>query len=174
MRGRGGPVFVRYEDPPNSMVSHIRISARIPVLRSASGRALAAHLPAATVRPFIMEDLRQAARSSDRRGPRSWPAVQKLLSAVKREGVARVRGYLLNGINAISAPVFDHRGKVDLALTVLGDEGDFDCFRDDTASRALSEAAFDLSRRLGYRPSVCEASAASVQRRLRKPGSRLR
>jgi DNA-binding IclR family transcriptional regulator len=38
-----------------------------------------------------------------------------------------------------------------LALTVLGDERRFDCFRNGPIVRAVRETALEISRRLGYR-----------------------
>jgi DNA-binding IclR family transcriptional regulator len=147
---RGGPVFVRYEEPPHSMVGNVRVGAAIPVLSSASGRVLAAYLPADTVEPFVAEELKQAARLNHARGPRTRDAVQKILAEVRRTGLARVSGYLLNGINAISSPVFDRRGRAVLALTVLGDESRFDCFENRTVADALQDTAVQVSRELGY------------------------
>ena len=79
------------------------------------------------------------------------PGVEVMLAEVRRTGLARVSGDLLSGINAISAPVFDHRRRVVLALTVLGDESRFDCFRNGPIVRAVQETALEVSRRLGYR-----------------------
>lgn len=146
--GRGGPVFVRYEDPPHSMVGHVRVGAPIPVLRSASGRVLAAWLPEGVVRPFVREELKLATRARDPRGPRSWDSAMKVFAAVRSAGLARVEGYLLNGINALSAPVFDEREHAVLAVTVLGDASRFDGSPDGAAARALRDTTRELSRRL--------------------------
>jgi DNA-binding IclR family transcriptional regulator len=159
--GRGGPVFVRYEEPPHSMVGHVRVGAPIPVLRSASGRVLAAHLPAGIIRPFISGELKAAARARSSRGPRSWRAVARVLADVRSAGLSQVEGYLLNGINALSAPVFDHRGRAVLALTVLGDASRFDGSPRGAAARSLRATALDLSRRLGYSNGTVAKKAAA-------------
>jgi DNA-binding IclR family transcriptional regulator len=57
----------------------------------------------------------------------------------------------MTGVNAISAPVFDHRRRVVLALAVLGDASRFDPFRNGPIARAVRETSLDISRRLGYR-----------------------
>ena len=149
--GSRGPAFVRWEEPPHAVASNVRVGSVIPVLHSASGRVLAAYLPREIVDPFIAEELKQAARSRHKRGPRSRRAVEVMLSEVRRTGLARVSGDLLSGINAISAPVFNHRRRVVLALTVLGDESRFECFRNGPIVRAVQETALEVSRRLGYR-----------------------
>jgi DNA-binding IclR family transcriptional regulator len=157
--GSRGPVFVRWEEPPHPVASNVRVGSVIPVLHSASGRVLAAYLPPEVVDPFIAEELKQAVRSRHARAPRSRRAVDQLLAEIRRTGLARVSGDLMSGINAISAPVFDHRKRVVLALTVLGDESRFDCFRDGPIMRAVRETALDVSHRLGYRNGADNLSA---------------
>lgn len=148
--GERGPVFVRWEEPLHAVASNIRLGSVIPVLNSASGRVLAAYLRRELVDPFIDEELKQAARARYKRGPQSRRAVDQLLAEIRRTGLARVSGDLMSGINAVSAPVFDNRGRVVLALTVLGDATRFDG-HDGPVARTVKETALDVSRRLGYR-----------------------
>ncbi|MCC6473398.1 MAG: IclR family transcriptional regulator [Burkholderiales bacterium] len=154
-----GPIFVRWEEPPHPVATNVRLGSLVPVLRSASGRVLAAYLPAEVTAPFIEAELRldvQARRAGEPRTravgePRTRAAVEQLLAEVRNSGLARVSGDLRSGVNAISAPVFDHNGRIVLALTVLGDASRFDCFRNDPIARAVRETALEVSRRLGYR-----------------------
>lgn len=149
--GSRGPVFVRWEEPTHPVATNVRVGSVIPVLASASGRIFAAFLPPEIVDPFIRAELRQSARSRHSRGPRSRAQVEALLAAVRRDGLARVSGDLLSGVNAVSAPVFDHRKRVVLAITALGDERRFDSSPRGAIARALRDTASAVSRRLGYR-----------------------
>ena len=54
-------------------------------------------------------------------------------------------------------------GVLVLALTVLGDESRFDCFRNGPAARAVRETALEISRRLGYRDSRDGAAAGTAK-----------
>ncbi|OFZ97206.1 MAG: hypothetical protein A3H35_06125 [Betaproteobacteria bacterium RIFCSPLOWO2_02_FULL_62_17] len=155
--GSRGPVFVRWEEPAHPVASNVRVGSLVPVLRSASGRVLAAYLPAEVVAPFIDEELRQAVLARRAPGPKSRRAVEQLLAEVRSTGLARVSGDLLTGVNAISAPVFDHRKRIVLALTVLGDASRFDCFRNGPIARAVREIALEISHRLGYRDDMATA-----------------
>ncbi len=149
--GNRGPVFVRWEEASHPIASNVRVGSVIPVLHSASGRVLAAWLPGEIVDPFIREELMQASRSRRARGPKTRREVDRMLAEIRASGLARVSGELITGVNAIGAPVFDHRGRVVLALTVLGDDSRFDSMQNGRAERALRETALDVSRRLGYR-----------------------
>ena len=52
--------------------------------------------------------------------PPSQEKIEALLAEVRRRGLARIAGALTPGINAVSAPVFDHAGNIILAITVIG------------------------------------------------------
>ena len=100
---------------------------------------------------FKPQELEDAARNRRAHGPRSRRAVDQMLAEVRSSGLARVAGDLMSGVNAISAPVFDHRSRVVLALTAIGDASRFDPFRNGPIARAVRETALEISARLGYR-----------------------
>jgi len=56
----------------------------------------------------------------------------------------------LPGINAISAPVFDHTGQTQLAITLIGPARLVDIRRGSPQVRRLAEFTADLSSELGY------------------------
>jgi DNA-binding IclR family transcriptional regulator len=157
--GNRGPVFVRWEEPAHPVATNVRVGSVVPVLSSASGLVFAAFLPPAIVEPLIAEELRQSARARHARSPHSRKEVEAMLARVRREGLARVEGDLLSGVNAISAPVFDHREHVVLAITALGDERRFDASLKGRVAHALRETADAVSRRLGYRAAATQAAA---------------
>jgi DNA-binding IclR family transcriptional regulator len=84
--------------------------------------------------------------------PPSQKKVEALLAEVRRRGLARIVGALIPGINAVSAPVFDHAGNIILAITVIGSSGVFDPDWNSPAARRVVEAANRISRLLGYTP----------------------
>jgi DNA-binding IclR family transcriptional regulator len=148
--GNRGPVFVRWEEPSHPVATNVRVGSVIPVLASASGRVFASFLPPEIVDPFIADELKVIGRSRNAKRPGSRAEVDTLLAKVRRDGLSRVTGDMLSGVNAISAPVFDHRRRVVLAITVLGDAGRFDSSRNGPIARAVRETACAVSRRLGY------------------------
>ena len=46
--------------------------------------------------------------------------LETLLGEVRRQGCARAVGEPIAGINAMSAPAFDHAGNIALAITLIG------------------------------------------------------
>jgi len=149
--GNQGPVFVRWEEAPHPVATNVRVGSVVPVLSSASGRIFAAFLAAEVVNPFIEQELKQSAHSARAGALHSRAKVDAMLAEVRRARLARVAGDLLTGVNAISVPVFDHRGRVVLAITAIGDERRFDASPQGTVARVLRETAVSVSRRIGYR-----------------------
>jgi len=54
------------------------------------------------------------------------------------------------GVSALSAPVFDARGAMVLALTAIGPSAAFDARWSGSVARALRDAARAVSARLGH------------------------
>ena len=149
--GNRGPVFVRWEEPAaHPVATNVRVGSVVPVLSSASGLVFAAFLPAEEVSPFIAAEIKQRAPTNHAK-LRTRREVDVLLARVRGERLARVAGDLLSGVDALSVPVFDHRSRVVLAITALGDERRFDASPHGRIARALRETGDAVSRRLGYR-----------------------
>jgi DNA-binding IclR family transcriptional regulator len=82
----------------------------------------------------------------------SWKAMQKTLKDIRSSGMAQVVSEPLPGINALSAPVFDHEGHLALVITVLGPTALFDPALDGDNAGALRACCEELSHRLGQAP----------------------
>ena len=149
--GNQGPVFVRWEEAPHPVATNVRVGSVVPVLSSASGRIFAAFLAPEVVNPFIEQELKSSARSARAGALNSRAEVDAMLAEVRHTGLASVLGDLLTGVNAIGAPVFDHRGRVVLAMTIIGDERRFDASLQSKMAKVLRETAEGVSRRIGYR-----------------------
>jgi DNA-binding IclR family transcriptional regulator len=72
--------------------------------------------------------------------------------------VAAVAGALLPCIGAVSAPGFDHKGKLVLAISAPGSKATFDANPDGASANAVKSAATALSARPGYLPLSNAAS----------------
>ncbi len=75
-----------------------------------------------------------------------------MLAEVRSHGLARAVGNPIPGINAFSAPVFDHTHNIVLAITALGPVGTFSSDWRGPIAQAVKETAAAVSARLGYRP----------------------
>lgn len=80
------------------------------------------------------------------------------IGAIKQEvrglGMAVVRDTNLQGISAISVPIFDFSHKVAAVLTVLGASGGFEASSDSNVARALLAEGALISEALGHLPSA--------------------
>jgi len=153
--GNHGATIVRWEDSRDIVTVNVRAGGVMPLLSSATGRCFAAWMPPGAIEALVAEELRQAGRPGV---PRSQGEVDGMLREIRASGLARVTGQLIPGIDALAAPVFDHRGAMVLAVTVLGYAGTFDSDPDGPVGRALLGFAGDLSGRLGAAPAPPAAS----------------
>lgn len=142
-----GPIIVRGERPRRPITVNVVTGTALDLLTSASGRVFGAWMPRETVQPLIEKELK------DTRLPRelrSAKKVEALFEAVRHDGYSAVCGYhLVPGVEAVAAPVFNHRGEITLAMLVVGVQGMFDTAVDGRIVRALKAAASGLSARLG-------------------------
>lgn len=155
--GNHGPIIVRAEESNDVVSVSFRVGRGLPILGSASGLALAAHLPWAAVSTAIAAEI-GAAPPAHLPRPVTLEQVQRRLSLVRRRGLARIRGTVTSGISALAAPILDVRGYAAASLSVVGTSGSFDMRAQALAASALSEVCADLSRRLGHRPPTATSS----------------
>lgn len=146
--GNCGPTIIRWEESPRPVTVTVRTGSVMPLLTSATGRVFAAFLPEAMT-GRLLEAERQALGQAGTSGLNTRADVDQLLADVRARGLARFAD-LLAGIDAFSAPVFDHRGRLTLAITVLGQTGAFDADWNGRVAALLRSTAAKLSRRLGY------------------------
>jgi DNA-binding IclR family transcriptional regulator len=147
---RPGPVVIHLEDSARPVFMNIRVGSVLPLLRTATGRVFAAFLPEAQIRALI-ETETKAAGSAALYKP---AAVQSLLAETRRLRLAHVIGDLVPGVNAIAAPVLDHKGQIAAAIGAIGRTEDLNVEFDGTVAATLKRTADDISRRLGYTASA--------------------
>ena len=145
--GDRGPVIVRGERPRRPITVNVVTGTALDILTSASGRVFGAWLPRETVAPLIDAELASPALPRDLKG---WKKVEALFESVRADGYSMVSGYhLVPGVEALAAPVFNHKGEITLAMLVVGVQGMFDVAPQGRIVGALKAAAAALSERLG-------------------------
>ena len=149
--GNRGPTIVQLSESPASIHVNMRHGTVASIVDTASGRLFAAHLPTAQVRALYEQERLLAAADASLPALPDWADFEPQLDEVRRHGVARTEGGIVPGVAAMSAPVFNHRGEMVLALTAIGPVGAFDVRWAGTVARALREAADQVSVRLGHR-----------------------
>lgn len=157
--GSEGPTIVLLEESMEVVSMNIRPGTVTSLLGSASGQVFAAHLPSEQVASRIAAELAENRRR--RRGVMSGVAAARLLERVRDRGLAGVNGTLVPGVAAIAAPVFDHRGRIVLALLAVSREHGLDIDPGSPESSVLREEAAALSRRLGHGVTPAAGAAAA-------------
>lgn len=147
--GSRGPTIVLREASPSAVHVDMRHGTVFSLAGTASGRLFAAFAPAELTRP-VYEAERRAAGSARGALP-GWPEFQRRLDEVRRHGLGRAEGAVLAGVSALSAPVFDHRGAIVLAITAIGPSAALDTRWQGPVANALRDAARSVSARLGHR-----------------------
>jgi DNA-binding IclR family transcriptional regulator len=147
--GNGGPTFVRFEEVIRAVTVSVRTGSVVPLLSSATGRVFLAHLPRSFTDRLLRSEL-AANRQSGVAGRITRAAqVEALIEEVRRRGVGRVSGDLMEGINSVSAPIFDHNGAIVGALTALGPSRSFDVRWEGPVAVKLRSTAERVSSALG-------------------------
>jgi DNA-binding IclR family transcriptional regulator len=163
--GNFGPTVVRMIEARQPLHVSMRAGTVMSLLGTATGRAFAAALPAHRLEQALVGPLGE---------PRSAP--QPLLKAQARElreavaevrahGVARAVGRPIPGVNAFSAPAFDHEGEPVIVITALGHQDRFAADWDSAEADAVRRAAREISTRLGWQPAVAGPAAQRRSRR---------
>jgi DNA-binding IclR family transcriptional regulator len=120
-----------------------------PLLESATGRCFAAFLPERIVGPLVADELARIVVADRPASPAAEHEVAAVLDEVRRHRLARALGQPIPGINAFSAPVFNHSGQIALALTAMGPAGSFDTDWDGDTARRVKACAEAIGHRLG-------------------------
>lgn len=138
--GSFGPTVVRWEQPSRPIMVNVGLGSVFPLLRSATGRIFAAFMDPALIEGYLR---------TNRHADQSTQATETL-EQVRKRGIARAEGDFMEGMSAFAAPVFDDRGRLVLALTVLGYKASFDHRWTSPILAALRRHATEISRTLGH------------------------
>jgi DNA-binding IclR family transcriptional regulator len=161
--GGRGPTIVLREASPSAVHVDKRHGTVFSIAATASGRLFAAYLAADVVRPIYEAERRSSmpARGNGVAAPLPpWSTFESGLAEVRRHGLGRAEGAVVAGVSALSAPVFDHRGVMVLAITAIGPSGAFDARWSGEVAAVLRGAAKTVSARLGFTPLMQRNAAA--------------
>jgi DNA-binding IclR family transcriptional regulator len=147
--GNYGPTIVRFEQAVRPVHINMRTGTVMSLMTTATGHVFAAYLPKSQI---------GAALNATYGDPKQRIAAKKALAEleptlarVRERKLARAEGNPIPGINAFSAPVFDHTNSVTIALTILGASAEFDSSWNSALATECSEVAGRVSSRLGHR-----------------------
>ena len=147
--GNKGPTIVRFEEPGLPVTVNVRVGSVLSMLWSATGRAFLGLLDEAPVQALAEAELADAPAEQRALLDRDDP-IGALRREVRAAGCATVKDTNLRGISAVSAPLYDHTGRVCAVLTALGATGGFDVSGDGKVVAAVKREALAASVALGY------------------------
>jgi DNA-binding IclR family transcriptional regulator len=136
--GNLGPVVARWEPSSRPVVTNVRPGWVMPLANSATGRCFTAYLPQSVTQPLLELPAREAKSYAAR------------LAQIRKHGLSRVEGDLIQGVASVAAPVFGHDGTIVAVIASLGPQNAFDVSWEGRLARATRAAAQRLSTRLGF------------------------
>lgn len=147
--GTHGPTVIRVDESSYPFHVNLRPGTVMSLVQTATGRVFAAYLP-----PKLTEGLIRAEHERSTTQPHGQRATSKefdaTLAAIRERGLARATGNPIPGINAFSAPVFDHTRNLVAVITLLGPAGAFDASWKSSLARELVAACNLVSLQLGF------------------------
>ncbi|MBO1074611.1 IclR family transcriptional regulator [Roseomonas marmotae] len=163
--GTHGPTIIQVQEASQAIHVNLRAGSVYTITGTATGQLFAAFLPRAQVQPLLAEELRGVGGTNRKIGRATSEArLEHDIAAIRTLGYATTEGVPVPGINAVSAPVFDHMEQMQLAVTAIGNAGVLDCGPDSRQTAAVVALARRLSAELGYR-SERPAEPVSAPRR---------
>lgn len=149
--GTEGPLVYRFEESSRPVFMNVRIGSTLPLLTTAAGRVFMSYLPRAQVWPIVRREL-AAAANKDGRQKFTEAAIPGMIEQIRAFGMAGVVGEFLPGINALAAPIFDHKSRMIAVVGALGRPEELSIEFDEPAAVEIKRVATEISRRLGYAP----------------------
>jgi DNA-binding IclR family transcriptional regulator len=148
--GNQGPTIIYISESSYPIHVNMRTGTVMSIQSTATGRVFAAYLPPKQVERMIERENKNGVAAGFGAHKRKDDALQQLLTEIRKRGLARVMGEPIPGINALSAPVFEHTGAIKLGITAIGPAGNFDAGWNGIIARKVQECAQTVSARLGY------------------------
>lgn len=153
--GTHGPTYIRIAEPMRPVTVALRAGATAPLTASAAGFVFLAHLPESVTAPILKRETSGKAvahaHSPLKQAVKSEAQLKTAVQRVRRDGVACALSAYAPGVNSYAAPVFDHMGRIVLAMTVIGYAEHLGSAPDTKVARALRDAARSVSDELGFR-----------------------
>ncbi len=148
--GLHGPTIVYIAESTARIHSNVAVGGTFMMTATATGKVFSAFLPLATTEPLVRAEL-----SGAQPPLYTIPAVDEEAYRADVRDAAKV-GYSITrdapipGVSAIAAPVFDHTGTIQLAVTIIGPTNYIDLSRDGATLDRLITFTKALSSDLGH------------------------
>lgn len=148
--GSHGPTVVYIAESSRPIHVNMHAGSVMSMLGTATGLVFSAFLPQALVDKVIIRELKDELVIGQAGVQMTTRDIAGVLAEVREQGLARAQGLPIPGINALSAPVFNHAQTLSLVITATGPKGSFDTDWHGELAQALRASASSLSHQLGY------------------------
>ncbi len=149
--GSFGATIVQVHEARDQLHVNLRPGAVYSLAGTATGRVFAAFLPPAIIGPRVKIEMRSTERTQRIGSPVDAARFRHDVAAVRQSGYATAIGSPVPGINAVSVPVFDHTGHLQLAMTLIGPAGLVDTGPHGAETQRVMTMATGLSSALGFK-----------------------
>lgn len=150
--GTHGPTIVLVQESSNYIHANVRPGGMFTVTGTATGKIFAAFLPPKLVAPVIEAELQAPQKGWNNSGALAGEALEREIEKTRRNGIAATADLPLPGISALAAPIFNHSGHLQLAITLIGPTPKVDVSLDGPHAEALLAFTRRISAQLGYVP----------------------
>jgi DNA-binding IclR family transcriptional regulator len=169
--GTHGPTVIQIQEGLDQLYTNTRAGTVYSVGGTATGRVFAAFMPERIVRAALEAETAEGVKSRriGSKDPLSPKALRAAIAQVRRQGYATIDPPPVPGVGAVCAPVFDHVGQIQMAVTVIGPKQTMDVSASGAIVQKLLAFTNRMSVQLGYEAApVPETVAADEERNFRK------
>lgn len=152
--GTYGPTVVQVQEGTDQLHVNVRAGTVFTLSGTASGAVFAAFMKGRAAAEMLAAELQEGSRTQKIGPPAAPEDVAQTIRAVREQGYATTEGRPVPGVNAISAPVFDSTGQIQLALTLIGPAAALPLEAGNPFVLRLMEATRQLSQHLGWAGEV--------------------
>ena len=155
--GTHGPTIVQVQEAAHPVHVNLRAGAVFTLSGTATGQLFASFLPDSIIAPMLAAELAQTGGNRMIGRPTTPDAIPSATARIRARGFAITEGVPVPGVNAISVPVFDHDGQIQLAVTVIGHAERLPVAEDGLIVTRVAQFGRDLSAELGY-STACQST----------------
>ncbi len=141
-------VYLEMVESPHSLRTQAKVGSRNPVYSTALGKAILAFIPTDKWPQHLPPKL--SSRTSHTLI--SLGALEQDLEQVRRRGFALDHGENEEGASCVGAPIFNRNREVIAAISISAPSSRLNGALEQEVAAAVSQAAADISIRLGHRP----------------------
>jgi len=172
--GTHGATVIQIQEGPDPLYTKTRAGTVYSLYGTATGRVFAAFMPERVIEAAIEMENAEGPRSKriGVRGPISFKAIRTIINAVRRQGYSAIDPPPIPGVSALSAPVFDHLGQIQMTFTLGGPSATMDTSPSSPLVPKLLAFAHDLSMQLGYEGHSPFENVVGVSNTVQFRGSR--